>query len=240
MDLSDIVNDLGLTSAGIASAGDPPSELEHLTAWLDRRYNGRMDFLARDPEKRCDVRRTMHGCRTVIVAAMKYDSMPLGHTYTISAQNTPKYLLHEDYHIVMMKKLEALIKELKRRHPAARFKCYVDTGPVLEKAWAAKAGLGFIGKNTLLISQEHGSQMALGVVLTDMELRPATCVRPVKPAGCGSCTRCLDACPTNALVAPYVLDARKCISYKFFIEKKHGGCDVCQEVCPYNGAGRRP
>ncbi|MBI2974660.1 MAG: DUF1730 domain-containing protein [Deltaproteobacteria bacterium] len=248
---------------GIADAISLDYELANLKRWLENNYNGEMGWIARNVERRCNPLNVLPECKSVIVAAMKYDEMPK----------------HEDYHKVMMRKMEAIVAEIKKEEPTAMCKCYVDTGPVLEKAWAARAGIGFIGKNTLLISPEHGSQMALGVVLTDVEVRSRTSevgrqtsdIRLLTsdfrfPTSlCGSCRKCLDACPTGALVEPYILDARRCISYKYFVESKRasveftsreregyggkerglasesfppyrikGGCDICQDVCPYN------
>ncbi|PIR16405.1 MAG: hypothetical protein COV46_08495 [Deltaproteobacteria bacterium CG11_big_fil_rev_8_21_14_0_20_49_13] len=230
-------------------------DLQHLRDWLDKGYNGQMSFLTRDPARRCDPRKIMPSCKTVIIAATRYNDMPKSvDTHLIPELSVcPRYLQHEDYHVIMMEKLESIVSELKKEHPDAEFKCYVDTGPILEKAWAASAGIGFIGKNTLLISPTHGSQLALGVVLTSVSLQGSEATEAISRTqlnsgdcfarpwrthndnvGCGSCTACIDACPSGALVKPYTLDARKCISYKFFIEKKDGGCDICQNACPYN------
>lgn len=207
-------------------------EENNLKTWLANGYNGQMSWLGRNLERRCDPCRVMPECKTVIVAAMGYEDMPLKRQFNRSLTGV-QYLQHEDYHKVMMEKLEEIVGVIKKEHSSAECKCYVDTGPVLEKAWGARAGLGFIGKNTLLISPEHGSQMALGIILSSVSLTPTTEGR--RPTtSCGSCRACIDACPTKALIAPYVLDARKCRSYKFFIEKKEGGCDTCQDVCPYN------
>ena len=232
------------TKIGIAEASLLGTERGYLKQWLCRGYNGQMAFLTRNPERRCDPRAALPECKSVIVAAMKFNEMP----HKNNPPHLPKYLQYEDYHKVMMERLEAVADTIKREHPEAQCKCYVDTGPVLEKAWGVKAGLGFIGKNTLLISPEHGSQMALGVVLTNapsLQPSPSPARRLFGGRGegeggndnvtrCGTCTACISACPTGALVAPYILDARKCISYKYFIEKVEGGCDVCQDVCPYN------
>jgi epoxyqueuosine reductase len=210
-----------LTAIGIANVD--AIEFNHLKGWLDKGFHGQMGWITRNIERRCDPRLVLPGCKSMIVCAMKHDD------------------IHEDYHKVMMKKLEFVVAAIREEHPETQCKCYVDTGPVLEKAWGVRAGLGFIGKNTLLISPEYGSQMALGVVLTDVEVRSQKpeirCLTSDFrfPASiCGSCRKCLDACPTGALVAPYILDARKCISYKFFISKEKGGCDICQDVCPFN------
>ena len=236
---------------GAASAENLSKEEARLIDWLHAGYSGDMKFLSRDPHKRCDPRLVLPKCKTVIVAAMRFEDMPvLAKDFAAAATsrndsserhcelkrtNLPLYLTREDYHAVMTRELNALVKALREKHPNAEFKCYVDTGPVLEKAWAVRAGLGFIGKNTLFISPKFGSQLALGVVLTTAEV--ATVKPPValrNSQNCGECRACIDACPEKALVAPFKLDARRCRSYKFFIEKKIGGCDICQNVCPFN------
>ncbi len=263
MNFDQLKHDLNLCAIGIAPAHDLGDEYTRLLDWMSHGYHGNMAWLAKSARKRCDPAHVMAEPKSVIVCAMRYEDMPrrspplTGGDEGEGASSPPpsppprhtaggqasrgrgqvKYLLHEDYHIIMMQKLEAVASALKAEYPDMRYKCYVDTGPVLEKAWGVRAGLGFIGKNTLLISPEHGSQMALGVVVTNI---PLLCKEgltlPLRRGGnsCNSCTACLDACPTKALVAPYILDARKCISYKFFIEKQQGGCDICQNVCLFN------
>jgi epoxyqueuosine reductase len=249
MNLELLKQGLGLTAIGIAPAHGLDDEYARLLDWLSRGYHGSLSWLAKGAKKRCDPSHVLAEPKSVVVCAMKYEDMPkrdLKSQISDSKSEIPRYLRHEDYHTVMMKKLEAAASALKAEYPDMRYKCYVDTGPVLEKAWGVRAGLGFIGKNTLLISPEHGSQMALGVAVTNAPSPPAADPlagrRPSPSMGegggddinCASCTACLDACPTKALVAPYLLDARKCISYKCFIEKKEGGCDICQDVCPFN------
>ena len=260
---------------GLAKANVLKDESVRLANWLGEGYHGGMLFLAREPAKRCNPQRIMPDCKSVIVLAMGYDEMPLKrvilspstslrvnsanelmHSGYLSVASLSqddrnvlaRYLLYKDYHKVMMEKLKAVAAELQQEYPDVQCKCYVDTGPVLEKAWGVRTGLGFIGKNTLLISPELGSQIALGVILCNWNLgwRGWACEHLPRAAAqkprsdrtpnsnCFYCTACIDACPTKALVAPYVLDARKCISYKYFIEKVEGGCDICQDVCPYN------
>ncbi len=215
----------------------------------------KMDWLAKSAKRRCSPSQLMVMPKSVIVCAMEYEKMPpsmslrgsnsdrsnlpnatklggLPRPFGARNDRLPKYLQHEDYHTVMMEKLEALTAEIKKDHPDAKFKCYADTGPVLEKTWGALAGLGFIGKNTLLIVPGVGSQVALGVIVTDVDLPQGETARIFE--GCADCDKCIKACPHGALVAPYVLDSRKCISYKYFIEKREGGCDICQDVCPFN------
>lgn len=239
MDLNSLAKNLNLAAIGIAPAEDLKEEYDHLLNWILHGYHGKMDWLAKSAKRRCFPSHILAEPKSVIVAAMKYDDMPkTGDTHLIPTSELsvcPQYLQHQDYHEVMMEKLEAVTQEIKKEHPSAKFKCYVDTGPVLEKAWAVKAGLGFIGKNTLLISPTIGSQIALGVIITDIpnDMFRTTNTKQTNKS-CETCSSCIDACPTKAIIEPYLLDARKCISYKFFIEKREGGCDRCQDVCPYN------
>jgi len=256
MNAFSLTKKFGFTMIGCATATNLDEDYARLLNWLAKGYHGNMAWLAKSAKRRCEPAQIIAEPATVIVCAMRYNEMPVRVQSPAGGMSAPdgskvKYLQHEDYHIVMMKKLEALVSEIKKDHPNARCKCYVDTGPIMEKAWAVRAGLGFIGKNTLLISPEHGSQMALGVVVADTEVRSQMSDVGFQtsdfrlPAAdffrspCGPCTACIDACPTKALVAPYILDARKCISYRYFIEKKEGGCDICQDICPYNNANSK-
>jgi epoxyqueuosine reductase len=246
---------LGFDLCGIVRAERFP-ELEKFREWLSLGYAGEMKYLE-DP-RRTDPSLVMQDLRGVIVCAMNYNT---AHPYSVEAaagiereSQQPRgwisrYAWGDDYHIVMWKKLNALVHSLKERFPepfAAR--AYADTGPVAERVFAKHAGLGWLGKNTLLLNKEYGSWLFLGVILTSLELPPTLGpAESLSPDLCGSCRRCLDACPTEALVAPYVLDARRCISYltielRGSIPEKFResigwhvyGCDICQDVCPYN------
>jgi epoxyqueuosine reductase len=249
-----IQNTLNLTAIGVAEATRLDNELEHLGSWLKDGLNGQMAFLAKGPQRRCDPREVMPSCKSVIVCLMRYADMPTRMSFPRKREShgctedprlrgddsVPKYLRHEDYHEIMGEKLEAVAADIRGAFPEAECRCYCDTGPVLEKAWAVKAGLGFIGKNTLFIHPQYGSQLAIGVILCSVDgekispspLRERAGVR--ESHNCGSCSACIKACPTGALVAPCRLDATKCISYKFFIAKKDGGCDICQSACKFN------
>ena len=163
-----------------------------------------------------------------------------------SSPRTARYARGEDYHVFMMGKLKDLVDEIHKRQPNAKAKLCVDTSPVLEKALAARAGIGWIGKNSILINEKFGSWFILGEIITDLEIEPD------EPSvnRCGDCSACIDACPTTALIEPKVLDSRRCISYltlehrgplpeemKTFVSEGQYGCDVCQEVCPFNKKG---
>jgi epoxyqueuosine reductase len=205
-----------------------------------------MDYMARTAGKRLDPDLVLPGTRSILVVAVSYHtvSWPPGLLEDRSRGLIARYAWGLDYHRILLPRLQALARfiQAEARGEAATM-AYVDTGPVLEKAWAHGAGLGFLGKNTCLISPRYGSFLFLGTILTTLEIEPD----PPVDVGCGTCARCMPACPTGAFPAPYVLDARRCISY-LTIELKgpipHDlrplvgnwifGCDLCQEVCPWN------
>jgi epoxyqueuosine reductase len=235
---------LGFARIGIARA-DTVEGLEFFPHWLARGYAGEMKYL-HNPKRR-DVRALWPAARSVICCALPYDT---GHPRSTETPPDPergwisRYAWGDDYHAVIEEKLEALREKI-AAHAGDDFECklYVDTGPVLERVYARAAGLGWQAKNTCLLDSELGSFFFLGLLVTNLELAPDS---PL-PDGCGSCTLCLEACPTGALLEPYVMDARLCISY-LTIELRGAipevlrapmgrhvfGCDICQDVCPYN------
>jgi epoxyqueuosine reductase len=233
-----------------SSLPDPATPLPHhlisrLAEWLKRGYHGTMAWMTRDPARRSDPQLVLPGCRSMISVGMNY--------YTDNRANEQpgmgriaRYAWGKDYHTVMSKRLAQLETKIKSLAPGATTKAYTDTGPIMEKAWAQQAGLGWIGKHSNLVSADSGSWLLLGEILTTLDLiedEPATDL-------CGSCTLCIQACPTGAIVEPYVVDARLCISY-LTIELRGGreiipdelafqmgnrifGCDDCLDVCPFN------
>ena len=235
---------LGFTRVGIAPATDLP-ELARLPEWQERGYAGQLDYM-HNPRRR-DVRAVLPAARSVICCALAYDTPHPRSTEVPQDADRgwiSRYAWGEDYHNVVGEKLAALRAAIAARLGAGfQSKLYVDTGPVLERVYGKHAGLGWQAKNTCLLDTELGSFFFVGVLVTNLELTPDT---PL-PDGCGSCTLCLEACPTGALVEPYVLDARRCISY-LTIELRGAipeefrqplgqhvfGCDICQDVCPYN------
>jgi epoxyqueuosine reductase len=250
---------LGFDACGVAPAEKFP-ELSRYPEWLGRGYAGEMKYL--DDPRRTDPRNAMPEARSVIVCALNYNS---DQPYSTQAQNGPqgadrpygwvsRYAWGDDYHEALWGRLNVLVAEM-RAHFGEPFeaRAYADTGPIHERAAAKYAGLGWLGKNTLLINQSLGSWLFLGVVLTSLALKPALGPADAPPPDrCGTCRRCLDACPTQAIVEPYLLDASRCISY-FTIELRGSipeefrqpmgrhvfGCDICQDVCPWNGKSPR-
>jgi epoxyqueuosine reductase len=232
---------IGFSFCGISEAVPLDEESARLESWLRRGYQGSMRYLENHREMRLDPRELVPGAKSVVSLAYNYfpRKMLPGHgTYKIA-----KYAYGADYHKVLRKKLKRMLREVHARIGEVHGRAFVDSAPVMERQWAAKSGLGWIGKNGLLLNRGMGSFFFLCELIIDLPLVPDG------PIGdyCGTCTRCLDACPTQAFPQPGVLDASKCISY-LTIELKdsiphgfHGrmddwifGCDVCQDVCPWN------
>jgi epoxyqueuosine reductase len=238
----------GFDAVGVAAAGRLERDGKALQAWLGAGRQAGMRWMERDPGRRSDPRELLPGCRSVVTLAMNY--RPPGELGTPrDAARVALYAQGRDYHRVMGRKLRRLAEWLQEisGHAARSF---VDTGPVLERAWAERSGIGWIGKNANLISRELGSWLLLGEILSAAALLPSP-----GPHGefCGSCTACLDACPTDAFPQPGVVDARRCISYWTIEhrgaipeESRRGlgdwifGCDICQEVCPWNLSFAKP
>ncbi|MCS6829178.1 MAG: tRNA epoxyqueuosine(34) reductase QueG [bacterium] len=221
----------------------PPAHALFFRKWLEQGFHGEMAYLARTADARCDPQRVLPGARSAVVVGLNYAPAVSPVTEDNARAVFARYALGDDYHEVMGQKLQCLLEFIRQRYPECRAKIYVDAGPVLERDLAWRAGLGWFGKNTMLINTLRGSYFLLGEILLDIELEydhPAF-------GGCGRCNRCIEACPTEAIVAPYVLDARRCISYLTIelkgsipeeLRSKIGnrvfGCDICQEVCPFN------
>jgi epoxyqueuosine reductase len=234
---------LGFDLVGITSAS-PSNYRDYFRRWLDAGRAGEMDYLARRFEERTDPATYFPGARSVICVAMNYHT-PLDAPPAGSYGRVARYALGDDYHEMTKAKLYELADWIRGNAPGAQTKCGVDTAPIMEKELAARAGVGWIGKNTCLINPAIGSWLLLGEVITTIDL-------PIDQPGvdhCGTCRRCIDACPTGAITAPYQLDARRCISYltiehrgeidpnlKSQISDWLYGCDICQDVCPHNSS----
>lgn len=231
---------LGFLSCGIAKAGFLEAEAPRLERWLKNGFHGEMHYMENHFDKRLDPTLLVDGSKSVISLLLNYypESTQNPESYQIS-----KYAYGQDYHFVIKDKLKELLHFIQNEIGEVNGRAFVDSAPVLDKAWAAKSGLGWIGKNTNLITQKTGSFYFIAELIVDLELDYDT---PTTDH-CGTCTACIDACPTQAIVAPYVVDGSKCISY-FTIELKDQlppemkgawndwmfGCDVCQDVCPWN------
>ncbi|MBA2733926.1 MAG: tRNA epoxyqueuosine(34) reductase QueG [Acidobacteria bacterium] len=234
----------GFDKVGIVRAEALNCESERLQEWLSRGLHGEMRWMERDPTKRTDPRLVLPSARSVIVVALNYYT-PHEHANDPATGKISRYSWGDDYHDVVGGKLKSLLAWIKEQWPEAEGKACVDIQPMMDKAWAVRAGLGWIGKHTNLITREYGSWVFLGELILNLELEYDT--ERVEDY-CGSCTLCLEACPTGAITEPYVVDSRKCISYAT-IELRAPeipgsvasnlsgwlyGCDICQDVCPWN------
>ncbi len=233
----------GFLACGISRAQTLDKEKELLKEWLSAGNHADMQFMQRNMEKRLDPRKLVENAQSVISFLYNYypgEYLPDEQHYKIS-----KYAYGRDYHKVIKKKLKPLLKELRAVAKTDHSRAFVDSAPVMDKVWAVRSGLGWIGKNTMLINRKLGSFFFVAEIITDLELEYDT--QEHKDL-CGSCTRCMRACPTGALDEAYVLDARKCISYQTIENKSENipevfigkfdrwifGCDICQDVCPWN------
>lgn len=235
--------ELGFFYTGIAAATSLDEEGRQLERWLQQGRHGTMTWMERYFDLRTDPRLLVPGARAVICLAYNY--YPEDQPADATAPKVARYAYGQDYHRVLKQKLNLLQESMTARFGAFSSRSFVDSGPVMERAWAAKAGLGWTGKNTLTINPRAGSYFFLAVMICDLELAYD---QPIQDH-CGTCTRCIDACPTGAIDAQgYALDASKCISYltiemredhlpSVFVDKMENwvfGCDICQEVCPWN------
>ncbi|WP_101471262.1 tRNA epoxyqueuosine(34) reductase QueG [Flavobacterium lindanitolerans] len=231
---------LGFISCGISKAGFLEEEAPRLEAWLKNNAHGQMGYMENHFDKRLNPTLLVDDSKSVISLLLNYypEQTQIADSYKIS-----KYAYGQDYHFVIKEKLKELLFSIQENIGEVSGRAFVDSAPVLDKAWAAKSGLGWIGKNSNLLSKQVGSFFFIAELIVDLELEYDTAVTD----HCGSCTKCIDACPTGAIIAPYVVDGSKCISY-FTIELKDNipqemkgkfddwafGCDVCQDVCPWN------
>ncbi|MFD0963640.1 tRNA epoxyqueuosine(34) reductase QueG [Pseudofulvibacter geojedonensis] len=231
---------LGFLSCGISEAGFLEEEAPRLEKWLNKNMNGQMQYMENHFDKRLDPTKLVEGSKSVISLLLNYypQKLQVAESYKIS-----KYAYGQDYHHVIKHKLKSLLNFIEEEIGEVAGRAFVDSAPVLDKAWAAKSGLGWIGKHSNLLTQQVGSFYFIAELIVDLDLEYDS----VTTDHCGTCTKCIDACPTQAITEPYVVDGSKCISY-FTIELKENipnefkgqfddwmfGCDVCQDVCPWN------
>jgi len=232
---------LGFNFCGIARAEFLSEEAPRLEQWLNQGYQGKMQYLENYFDIRLDPTKLMDGAKSVVT--LLYNYYPAEDLASPDSYKIAKYAYGKDYHFVIKKKLRSLLDQVREEVGDIHGRAFVDSAPILERVWAKKSGLGWVGKNSLLLNKQQGSFFFIAILLLDIEL---VYDHPVADH-CGTCTRCLDACPTDAIVQPYVVDGSKCISY-FTIELKEEiptevkgkfedwifGCDICQDVCPWN------
>ena len=234
--------ELGIHKVGISKAEALTTEAEHLKVWLNRGHQASMQWMEKNLDKRSDPREIVHGAESVISIAVNYYT-PAEHNPTNAEGKISRYAWGDDYHIHVTKRIQLLFDCIKQLAPESEGRYYVDTGPMMDKVWAARAGIGWQGKHTNLITKEFGSWVFLGEIITTLKLEYDA---PMEDF-CGSCTACIDACPTDAIHEPYIVDSHKCISYLTIehrgeIAESLGGkfdqwiygCDICQDVCPWN------
>ena len=233
--------ELGFMSCGISKSGFLSDEAERFESWLKNNYHGKMSYMERNFDKRLDTTKLVENSKSVI--SLTYNYYPKKVLKSDSTFKVSKYAYGKDYHVVLKNKLKQLLNIMKDKFGSFEGRVFVDSAPILERAWAKKSGLGWIGKNTNLINKQSGSFFFLAEIIVDLELNYDNTTTD----HCGSCTACIDACPTNAIYEPYKLDASRCISY-YTIELKESfssnlssdfkdwifGCDICQDVCPWN------
>ncbi len=239
--IKNTASELGFELCGIAKAEYLENEALQLEKWLNQGSHGEMEYMASHFDKRLDPTKLVEGAKSVI--SLAYNYYPEEDLGTNGSYKIAKYAYGEDYHLVIKTKLKTFLQILQTEIGDINGRVFVDSAPVHERVWAQKSGLGWIGKNSLLLNRDKGSFFFLAELIIDLELEYDS---PV-PDYCGTCTKCMDACPTNAIPDPYVVDASKCISY-FTIELKDQipvevkgkfddwifGCDICQDVCPWN------
>ncbi len=233
--------DIGFQYCGISKAGFLEKEAPRLEKWLNENRHGEMRYMENHFDKRLDPRLLVEDSKSVVSLLLNY--FPSQQQIDPEAPKISKYAYGQDYHFVIKDKLKTLLNKIEQEIGEVNGRVFVDSAPVLDKVWAAKSGLGWIGKHSNLINKQSGSFFFIAELIIDLELTPDSPINDY----CGTCTKCIDACPTDAIVEPYKVDGSKCISY-FTIELKDNipesmkgtfenwafGCDICQDVCPWN------
>ena len=233
---------LGFDLVGFAKVDLLEDETERLQQWLDMGYQASMNYMEKNLHKRRDVKEILPTAKSVISLALNYYT-PEKHSSNTNNGKVSRYAWGKDYHLIIWQKLDELETTLKELEPEFESLSYVDTGPVMDKAWAVRAGISWMGKHTNVINPDYGSWFFIATIITNYEFEYSEIITD----HCGTCTACIDACPTNAIVQEFVVDANKCISFQT-IENKNEipielkgkfdnwifGCDICQDVCPWN------
>jgi epoxyqueuosine reductase len=233
---------IGFNLVGFAKAEILEEESKHLKIWLEKNYQAGMDYMGKNFDKRTDVKKILPEAKSVISLGLNYYTQEK-YSNKMDKGKVSRYAWGKDYHLVIWAMLDELEEELKKIDPQFESFSYVDTGPVMDKAWAVRSGLGWLGKHTNVINREIGSWFFIANIITNYEFDYLDLISDF----CGTCTACIDACPTDAIIKEYVLDSNKCISY-LTIENKEQiskefkdkfdqwifGCDICQDVCPWN------
>lgn len=237
--LKEFSKNIGFQDIGVSKAEELTEEARRLERWISQGHHGDMSYMERHFDMRIDPRKLHPNTRSIISFSYNYYTQDTNTSYKIS-----QYARGRDYHKVVKKKLKEIIQWLRNEVGDIDARAFVDSAPVMERVWAERSGVGWVGKNSLLLTKAKGSFFFLGEIFLDIELAYDS---PVKNY-CGTCTKCIDACPTNAIIAPYVVDSNKCISYLTIEYRKQNmpsiysennqnwiyGCDICQEVCPIN------
>jgi epoxyqueuosine reductase len=233
---------LGFDLVGFAKAEILAEEIEKLESWLAKGFQASMLYMGKNIDKRKNINEILPSAKSVISLSLNYYN-PESFSDKLDTGKISRYAWGKDYHLIIWQKLDEFETYLKEIDPLFESLSYVDTGPVMDKAWAVRAGIGWMGKHTNVINKEYGSWFFISNIITNYEFEYSNQI----PDFCGECTACIDACPTNAIVQDYVVDANKCISYQT-IENKNEipsdlkgnfnnwifGCDICQDVCPWN------
>jgi len=245
-DVKRIALDIGFHACGVSRAERLDNQEALFSQWLNHQYHATMGYMERNIDLRLDPTKLVHGSKSVISVLLSYNTGDL--PVNLNVPRIARYASRVDYHTLMKKMLWEMLEQLRRNYGNMNGRAFVDSAPVMEREWAVRAGLGWIGKNSNLINRGLGSYVLIGELIVDVEIEPSNYQERNR---CGSCTRCMDACPGKAIVAPGVVDAQKCISY-ITIERKESlceseidslngwcfGCDICQEVCPWNSKAK--
>lgn len=245
-DVVRIALDIGFHACGVSRA-ERLDNLEVIySGWLSQQYHATMAYMERNIELRLDPTKLVQGAKSVISVLLSYNTGDV--PVNIQSPRIARYACRADYHTLMKKMLWEMLNRMRKSYGEINGRAFVDSAPVMEREWAVRAGLGWIGKNSNLINRELGSYVFIGELIVDIEIEPTS---RLERNGCGSCARCIEACPSSAIVVPGMVDARKCISY-LTIESKQVitddvsnlrgwcfGCDICQEVCPWNSKAVR-